>query len=164
MKPSLLAFVLAVLLPAVGRAQSARDVVVAYNTGWRFSIAPGVLIADGDVGFSIAGDVRYGFEVGPVVLAPGARVAGYFPPGFYALDALATGRITYPVGPVGPYLVGGIGPGYLSDPSAAGAAYLGGGGLMIHIGTSFAFGAELTYFGITGTDFHAFGPALLLMF
>ncbi|HEX5657508.1 MAG TPA: hypothetical protein VFX59_09955 [Polyangiales bacterium] len=164
MKHVLLAIVLAALSPSLGRAQSARDIVVAYNTGWRFSIAPGLLISDGEVGFSIAGDVRYGFEVGPLILAPGARVAGYFPPGFWALTGLATGRITYPLGPVGPYLVGGIGPGYLSEPAQAGAAYLGGGGLMIHVGTSFAFGAELTYFGITGTDFRAFGPSLLLMF
>jgi hypothetical protein len=164
MTKRMLVIAFVVLLPSAALAQSARDIVVAYNTGWRFSIAPGLLISDGDVGFSIAGDVRYGFEIGPLVLAPGARVAGYFPPDFYALSALATGRITYPIGPVGPYLVGGIGPGYLSDPSQAGAAYLGGGGLMIHIGSSFGFGAELTYFGITGTDFRAFGPALLLMF
>ena len=60
---------------------SARDVVVAYNTGLHFSIAPGVFIPTrgGDVGFSIAGEVRYGFELGPLILAPGARVAAYFP-------------------------------------------------------------------------------------
>jgi hypothetical protein len=164
MKKVLLVIALVALLPSAVRAQSARDIVVAYNTGWRFSIAPGLLISDGDVGFSVAGDVRYGFEVGPVVLAPGARVAGYFPPDFWALTALATGRVTLPLGPFAPYLVGGVGPGYLSEPSRAGAAYLGGGGFMIHFGASFAIGAELTYFGITGTDFRAFGPSLLLMF
>ncbi|MET0286364.1 MAG: hypothetical protein ABW352_17925 [Polyangiales bacterium] len=164
MKLASLVVVLCVILPSAGRAQSARDIVTAYNTGWRFSIAPGLLISDGDVGFSIAGDVRYGFEVGPLVLAPGMRVGAYFPADYYALTALATGRVTLPIGPVGPYLVGGVGPGYLSDPSSVGAAYVGGGGVMIHVGTTFAIGAELTYFGITGTDFRAFGPALLLLF
>jgi hypothetical protein len=161
-KPTLLA--LAVLLPSAAHAQpTSRDLVVAANTGWRFAIAPGLVVSDGEVGFSIAGDVRYGFEVGPLVLAPGARLSGFFPPGYYALSALATGRITLPLGRVGPYVVGGVGPGYVSDPSHAGAAYLGGGGLMIYL-DSFAFGAELTYFGISDTDFHGFGPALLLMF
>src|SRR5688500_5197640 len=61
---------------------SARDIVVAYNTGLRFAIAPGVFIPTngGRVGFSIAGEVRYGFELGPLILAPGVRLAAYFPP------------------------------------------------------------------------------------
>lgn len=169
----LLALVLNTFLPGPERARaqervSSRDIVVAYNTGLRISLAPGVFIPSdgGRVGFSIAGDVRYGFEVGPTVLAPGARVAAFFPSGFFALTALATGRITVPVGPLGPYVLGGVGPGYVSDPARAGLSYLGGGGLMIHIGESFGIGAEAVYFGIAGTDFRALfvGPALLLNF
>jgi len=144
------------------------SVVVAYNTGHRFSVAPGVFLPTdgGHVGFSIAGDYRYGIDVGPVVVAPGVRLAGYFPSGFVALTALATARITVPLGPVGPYVLGGIGPGYVSEPKQAGAAYLGGGGLMVYIGRSFAIGAEASYLGITGTGFHALfiGPSLLLGF
>jgi hypothetical protein len=169
----LLALVLATLAPCFGSAHaqermSSRDIVVAYNTGLRISIAPGVFLPSdgGRVGFSIGGDVRYGFEIGPTILAPGARVAAFFPSGFFALSALATGRITIPVGPLGPYLLGGVGPGYVSKPSQAGLSYLGGGGLMIHIGESFGIGAEAVYFGITGTDFRALfvGPSLLLNF
>jgi hypothetical protein len=150
------------------REPSARDIVIAYNVGPRLSIAPGIIIPSdgGNVGFSLAGDFRYGFEAGPTVLAPGVRLAGYFPSGATALVGLATGRVTLPVGPLGPFVLAGAGPGYVSEPSATGLAYIGGGGLMIHIGRSFAFGAEATYQGITGTNFRALfvGPVLLLAF
>lgn len=171
-------FLLALALCMLGSAQhaaaqsyeepSARDIVVAYNTGFRFSIAPGVFIPThgGDVGFSIAGDFRYGFELGPTVLAPGVRVAGYFPAGLNVLVALGTTRVTLPVGPVGPFLVAGVGPGYVSKPSETGLAYLAGGGFMVHFGARFGLGAEATYQAITGTDFAALfvGPSVLLAF
>jgi hypothetical protein len=150
------------------REPSSRDVVFAYNVGHRFSIAPGIFIPSngGRVGFSIAGDYRRGYEVGPTILAPGARVSGFFPSGFVAVTALATGRLTVPVGPVGPYVMGGLGPGWVSQPSEAGLALLGGGGLMVYIGQSFAIGAEASYLTVTGTGFHALfvGPSLLLGF
>ncbi len=145
-----------------------RDVVVAYNTGWRFSIAPGLFIpVNGErVGFSISGDVRYGIELGPVIVAPGARLAGYFPSDLTVLAGMATTRVTLPLGPVGPYVLGGVGPGWVSEPSEAGLAYMAGGGAMVHIGTRFGIGAEATYQAITGTRFRALfiGPSLLFGF
>jgi len=175
MKPGLLVLLLScLLLPHTARAQAGypeptgRELVVAYNTGSRFSIAPGLFLPNdgGRIGFSIAGDYRYGLDLGPIILAPGARLAGFFPPGFYVLTALATLRLTVPLGPVGPYVMGGVGPGYVSEPSQTGLAYQGGGGLMVHVNTSFAIGAEASYSGITGTDFGALfiGPSLLLGF
>ncbi|MDB4990974.1 MAG: hypothetical protein JWN04_6152 [Myxococcaceae bacterium] len=147
---------------------TSRDIVFAYNTGSRFSIAPGVFIPNhgGRLGFSIMGDYRYGIAVGPVILAPGVRVAGFFPSGYVALSALGTGRLTIPIGPVAPYVLGGVGPGYVTKPSQAGLSFLAGGGLMVHIGPSFGVGAEATYLGITGTNFRALfvGPSLLLNF
>lgn len=147
---------------------SGRDLVVAYNTGFRFSIAPGVFIPiNGErVGFSIAGDLRYGIETGPVVVAPGVRLAGYFPSDLTVLAALVTTRVTLPLGPVGPYVVGGVGPGWVSEPSRAGLAWLAGGGFMVHIGTRFGIGAEAIYQAITNTNFKALfvGPSLLFGF
>lgn len=147
---------------------TAREIVVAYNVGSRFSIAPGIFIPrDGQrVGFSIAGDYRYGIELGPVVLAPGVRLSGFFPSQFVALSALGTARLTVPLGPVGPYVMGGVGPGYVSKPAEPGLAFMGGGGLMVYVGQAFAIGAEATYLGITGTRFRALfiGPSLLLGF
>jgi hypothetical protein len=155
-------------LHAQEEGPSGRDIVVAYNTGFRFSIAPGVFIPvdGGKVGFSISGDFRYGIEVGPIVVAPGARLAGYFPSDLTVLAALGTTRLVFPVGPVGPYVLGGVGPGWVSEPSKAGLAYMAGGGFMVHIGMRFGIGAEATYQGITGTDFKALfvGPALLISF
>lgn len=147
---------------------NARDVVFAYNTGLRIALAPGVFIPTrgGRVGFFIAADVRYGFKVGPMVIAPGIRPAAYFPARNRIFTGLGTLRLTFPVGPVGPFIVGGVGPGWVRKPSHVGAAYLGGGGFMVHIGTSFGIGVEATYQAITGTDFKAVfvGPLLLLAF
>jgi hypothetical protein len=147
---------------------SARDVVFAYNTGLRIALAPGVFIPThgGRVGFFIAADVRYGFRLGALVLAPGIRPAFYFPPHNRIVTGLGTLRLTFPVGPVGPFIVAGVGPGWVRKPSHVGVAYLGGGGFMAHIGTSFGLGVEATYQAITGTDFAALfvGPLLLLAF
>ena len=147
---------------------SAHEIVVAYNTGSRFSLAPGIFIPQNGarVGFSLAGDYRYGVELGPIVLAPGLRLAGFFPSGFMALSALGTARLTVPLGPVGPYVMGGVGPGYVNKPSETGLAFMGGGGLMVYVAQAFAIGAEASYLGITGTRFRALflGPQLLLGF
>jgi hypothetical protein len=147
--------------------RSKRDIVVAYNTGLRFSIAPGVFIPlHGPAGFSISGDVRYGIEIGPVIVAPGIKLAGYFPSDLTILAGFATARVTWPLGPVGPYVLGGLGPGWVSSPSNVGLAWLAGGGLMVYIGDRFGIGAEATYQAITGTNFQALfvGPSLLLAF
>lgn len=161
------------IAPAAVRAQvpeqpSARDLVVAQNVGLRLAIAPGVYIPTdgGSVGFSIVGDVRFGIELGPIIVAPGGRLAGYFPSGLTILAALATGRVTVPLGPVGPYVMGGLGPGWVSDPAKAGLAWMAGGGLMANIGPHFALGAEVTYQGITGTAVKALfiGPTFLFGF
>jgi hypothetical protein len=148
---------------------SGRDLVVAYNTGFRFSIAPGIFIpVNGErVGFSITGDFRYGFDLGPVVLAPGVRLAGYFPSDATILAALATTRLVIPAGPVGPYVLGGLGPGWVSEPdSEVGLAWMAGGGFMWHVSTRFGIGAEATYQAITGTPFKALfvGPSFLIGF
>lgn len=145
-----------------------RDIVFAYNRGLRFGISPGIMIApsSGDIGFSIAGDVRYGFQLGPTVLAPGIRLAGYFPPGDTILVGLGTARVVFPVGPVGPYIVGGVGPGWIKDLDEVGLAWLAGAGFMVHIGTRFGIGAEANYQAITSTPFDALfiGPQFLLGF
>jgi hypothetical protein len=146
----------------------ARDVVFAYNKGLRISLVPGIFIPvhGGDVGFFFAADFRYGFQVGPMVIAPGLRPAGYFPPHQTILTGLATLRLTFPLGPVGPFITGGVGPGWIKEPSTVGVAYSGGGGFMVHIGTRFGFGAEATYQGITDTYFRALfvGPLIMLSF
>ena len=94
------------------------------------------------------------------------RLGAYFPPDVNIVAGLGTLRLTFPLGPFAPFVVGGAGPGYVSSPSHTGVAYLGGGGFMVHIGTHFGFGAEATYQAITGTEFAALfvGPLILLAF
>jgi hypothetical protein len=145
-----------------------REIVAAYNRGLRFGLSPGIMInpSSGDVGFSIAGDLRYGFDLGALVMAPGIRLAAYFPPDQFIMIGLGTLRLTFPIGPVGPFVTGGVGPGWVRDPSQVGLAYLAGGGFMVHIGTGFGIGAEVGYQAITKTGFDAvfFGPLFLLSF
>lgn len=147
----------------------AREIVAAYNQGLRIGIAPGVFIParGGRVGFSVAADVRYGFRVAPaLVIAPGLRLGGYFPPRERIAMALGMLRLTVPIGPVGPYVMGGAGVGWVRTEETVGVAYLGGGGFMVHIGTRFGIGAEASYSAITSTRFRviAVGPIFLLSF
>ncbi len=73
--------------------------------------------------------------------------------------AMPTARVTFPIGPLAPFLVGGVGPGLVTNPSEGGVALLGGGGLMIHLGDVFAIGAEATYQTITARVPRAGGGA-----
>jgi hypothetical protein len=156
-------------LPFRASAQDAqpsrRDVVVAHNKGLRFNIAPGVIVPTNgaDVGFSLIGDLRFGIEIGPIIVAPGARLGGYWPAGPNAYVLMGTLRVTVPVGPIGPYVLGGVGPGWVTSPERTDVAYVLGGGAMVHIGSRFGIGLEVTYQAITDTRFKAwfFGPSLL---
>jgi len=144
------------------------NIIRRYNTGLRYALAPGLFIPlNGErVGFSVTGDVRYGVGFGPLIVAPGLRLAGYFPSDVTILTALASARVTVPLGRVGPYAFGGLGPGWASDPSEAGLAYMLGGGVHAFVGENFALGVEVTYQAITGTAFESLflGPSILLGF
>jgi hypothetical protein len=58
--------------------------------------------------------------------------------------------VTVPVGPLAPFVVGGVGFGGITNEGETGVALIGGGGLMIHFGHVFGLGAEMTYQTITG--------------
>jgi hypothetical protein len=136
------------------------------NTGVRLGVGPEVLFPTdgGPAGAGAVVEGRYGFALKPIVLAPGGRIAGDMISGRFVLSAMPTVRITLPIGPLAPYGVGGLGAAALTNPSQAGLAVLGGGGLMIHVGPIVAFGAEITYEHISGTEFSvlAVGPTIQL--
>ncbi len=138
------------------------------NRGLQWGIGPVLLVPPdgGPLGGGLDLDIRYGFGADPVVIGPGARFAGYLLSGEYVVFGMPTLRVTLPVGPLAPFVVGGVGPGYTSAEEKSGAALMGGGGLMIHLGRFFGVGAEATYQTITGTDFKTFtiGPSLLIGF
>jgi len=154
---SFLAVAVLVAVPRVAKAQEGEydGVAMEQNRGLKIGIGPTLLLplrGDGPYGGGLTLDGRYGIQAGPTVIAPGGRVAGYVISGRGVGVVMPTARLTLPVGPLAPYLLGGIGVGGLTNDSESGLALLGGGGLMIHIGRVFAFGAEATYQAITGTE------------
>lgn len=152
--------------PPSARAQESEEgVAMQANRGLKIGIGPIILLPlrdNGPYGGGLILDGRYGVQAGPTVLAPGARLAGYLISSRFVGTAMPTFRVTLPVGPLAPFVMGGIGAGYISNDSESGLALLGGGGLMIHVGRVFAFGAEATYQTIQGTEFKTFaiGPAI----
>jgi hypothetical protein len=135
------------------------------NRGFKLGLGPTILLPSrdgGPYGGGLTLDGRYGIKAGPTVLAPGGRLAGYLLSSRFIGTAMPTFRITVPVGPLAPYILGGVGGGWISNSSEGGVALLGGGGLMIHFGRIFAIGAEASYQTITGTEFQsvAIGPAI----
>ncbi len=155
---SFLAAAVLVALPRVAAAQEGalvNGVAMKLSRGLGLDVGPTLLFPlreGGPYGGGLSVEGRYGIPLGPTVVAPGGRVAGYIISDRGVGIAMPTVRVTVPVGMFAPYLVGGVGVGYLSRDGQTGAALLGGGGFMIHIGRGVAFGAEATYQAITGTE------------
>lgn len=153
------------LVPATALAQEeGESTAMRANRGFKLGLGPELLIPSdgGPMGGGLTLDGRYGIKAGPTVLAPGGRLAGYYISKRFVGTAMPTFRVTVPVGPLAPFLVGGLGPGGMTNDGEGGLAILGGGGLMIHFGRFVAVGAEVTYQKITGTEFEmlGIGPAI----
>lgn len=133
------------------------------NTG----LIPGLSLAlvvphEGPLGGGAMVHARYGIPAGPVVLAPGAQMGGFVVQRHFIGNLMGNFRVTLPFGPLAPYVKGGLGPGVMTNPRDFGMAWMGGGGLMIHFWRAFAFGADVSYQAITGTEFGMFtiGPSI----
>ena len=105
---------------------------------------------------------RYGIKAGPTVISPGGMLGGYLTSMRFVGVAMPTARFTLPVGPLAPFLMGGVGGGWVSNPKESGLAVMGGGGLTVHFWRIVALGLEMSYQTITGTEFRslAFGPVI----
>jgi hypothetical protein len=135
------------------------------NVGFISGLGIALLLPDeGSAGGGLELSARYGVPVSVVVLAPGARVGGYYLQERFIGMLMPTFRVTLPLGPFAPFVQGGAGVGGLSNPGDAGLAWLAGGGLMIHFGGVLSLGAEVNYEGITGTGFEvlSIGPTLVI--
>jgi hypothetical protein len=110
------------------------------------------LRAGGPYGGGLTLDGRYDIRLGPTVVSPGVRLAGYGIAERAVGLAMAMTRLTLPTGAVAPFLVGGVGFGGLTNDPEWGAGLLGGGGIMVYFGKGVAFGLELTYQTITGSE------------
>jgi hypothetical protein len=159
------ATVLALGAPGVAHAEEETESpAMSKNRGLRVGLAPVLLIPTdrGPMGGGLELDGRYGIKAGPTVLAPGGMLAGYIislrPVGI----AMPTARLTLPAGPLAPFIMGGVGGGWLGNPAQNGLAVMGGGGIAVHFWRIVAIGAELSYQTITGTEFRslALGPVI----
>jgi hypothetical protein len=143
-----------------------RDRVVAYNSGFRWGLAPGIFIpaSGGSVGFSLSAHAGYGFDTGSVIVIPGATALGLFPKDGTVLAFVPGARLVLPIGFFAPFIEAGAGPGHVTKPSGTGAALSAGTGFMVHPTDSFAIGAAGSYMKITGTDVSVLsvGPILSL--
>lgn len=155
-------------LPRAARAQEGTEdsAAIDANRGLHIGLGPVLLLPTdgGPAGGGLDVSGRYGIKAGPTILAPGGRLAGYLLSSRFIGTAMPTFRVTVPAGPLAPFLMGGLGPGWISNPSEAGVAVLGGGGLMVHFGRVLAIGGEVSYQAITNTEFRsiAFGPSILI--
>jgi len=136
------------------------------NKGFQLSIAPTFLLPvnDSPWGGGASLEARYGVQAGRTVFAPGLRGSAYVVDGRFVGMPMGTVKWTIPVGPLAPFLVGGLGAGFLLNPADSGPALMGGGGMMIHFGRLLGVGAEVTYQTITNTRFHnvALGPTIMI--
>lgn len=146
-----------------------RRIVVAWNTGFQWGLAPGVILSGGKASFALGLRFGYGFDTGTFILVPGVRLAGYFSsPGVYL--GMPVMKLVLPIDRFAPFLEAGAGIGYISSGDRTGAqtglAVLGGGGFMVHFTMKFGLGVEANYQVITGTEFKGFGigPILALAF
>lgn len=146
-----------------------RRIVVAWNTGFQWGIAPGVFFQHGDAAFALGLRFGYGFDTGSVIVVPGVRLAGYFAtPNVYL--GMPVMKLVYPIDRFAPFVEAGVGGGYVADtdavPAKGGVALMAGGGFMVHFTIKFGLGVEANYETITGTGFHGIGvgPILALAF
>ena len=146
-----------------------RAIVSAWNTGFQWGIAPGVVFADGKTGFFLGIRLGYGFDTGSVIVVPGVRLAGYFtdPNVYVGMPVL---KLVYPIDRFAPFIEGGAGVGHVEGvgpiAGVTGAGLMGGGGFMFHFTPRFALGVEANYQVVTGTSFGAFGvgPIIAIAF
>ncbi len=140
------------------RAVANADAVEEATRGPKFNLTAGAFFRSPSdhVGFSGAGDFYYDFRLGPMVIAPGARLSAYIIRDFQSVAGYATARMGVSLGPVLPYAMGGAGFGYIGpDERDQGFAYLGGGGVMLILRRRLAVGLETSYQGYTNTPFAA---------
>lgn len=158
----------AALATKTAAAYDESSAAVVANKGFKMGIGPILLVPTdgGPLGGGLGLDLRYGIGADPVIIAPGARLTGYYISKRFVGIVMPTARVTFPLGPFAPFLLGGVGGGWLSNPSEGGLALMGGGGLMIHFGRVLAIGAEATYQTVLSTELKSFaiGPAIHIGF
>ncbi len=145
--------------------------------GFHLEMGPQLLIPTdgGPMGGGLDVEARYGIGISDhFVIGPGARASGYIISSQAVALLTPVVRLSFPIGPVGPYLFGGGGFGFRGrlkdvvgeddDYRNKGLALLGGAGLMIHLGPILGVGAEASYETILKTDFKVFALKPMIEF
>ena len=161
----LLAAVLFAGCPRVAAAYDESSPAVVANKDLHLAFAPVLLVPldDRPLGGGLDLEVRYGIGADPVIVAPGGRISGFVTSGHIVFMGTPTVRVTAPVGPVAPFLTGGLGLGAITNSTDEGAdsvrawglAVLAGGGVMVHVSRLVGLGVEVTYRTITSSDLEA---------
>ncbi|MDF2695139.1 MAG: hypothetical protein K0S65_3522 [Labilithrix sp.] len=156
-------------MATAGQAQ-AQDIgerePIENNSGPGVNVRPGAYFPSrGDTGFAVDGSVTYGIPVDPLVIAPGARFAGYLGDSG-AITGMPVAEVMLPIGVFVPYVKGGVGVGHATGPKETSAALMGGGGLDVHVSRDVLVGVDATWETVTGTGFRtvAIGPRVGLRY
>jgi hypothetical protein len=127
----------------------------AEEPGWSFNFTPVLVLPKDDyrLGGGSDPELRHAWELGPVSLSAGGRVGAYYAKNLFGVTVMPTLRATLPLGPVEPYLAGGVGYGWLPTVEREGLATMARFGTVFHFSDSFSIGLEATLQQIHGTNF-----------
>lgn len=130
------------------------------NSGPGASVRPGAYFPSrGDTGLGVDASATYGMPFSPFVIAPGARFAAYFGDNG-AVSGMPVAEAILPIGAFAPYLKAGVGVGHATGPRDTSLAFMGGGGVDVHVTRDVLVGVDVTYETVAGTGFStvAIGP------
>src|SRR5215813_12662299 len=88
------------LVSSVARAEHPDTPAWNANTGLVIGIGVAILVPDeGSIGGGPELSGRLGIPAGPIIVAPGARLGGYYLQHHFIGDLLGMFRVTWPLGP-----------------------------------------------------------------
>ena len=133
----------------------AAGAAAAEESGWSFNFTPVLMLpkADYRLGGGADPELRYIHDLGGVSLSAGGRVGAYYAKNQFGVMVMPTLRASLPLGPVEPYLAGGLGYGWLPMSEREGLSTMARFGTVFHFSDSFSIGLEATLQQIQGTNF-----------
>lgn len=149
------------LVPSPAAAQEIGErEPIENNSGPRISGRPGAHFpAKGNMGLAVDASATYGLPYSPVVVAPGGRFTGYFGDNG-AVTGMPIVEVMLPISAIVPYAKAGVGVGHATGPNETSVAFMGGGGVDVHLTRDVLLGVDATYETVVGTGFStvAIGP------
>jgi hypothetical protein len=145
------------LAPALGLAVLLLSGAAAAEEAsrWTFNFTPVVVFPKDDyrVGGGTDPELRYTRDLGGVRWSAGGRVGAYYAKNLFGVTVMPTLRAALPLGPIEPYLAGGVGYGWLPTIERDGLATMARFGTVFHFSDSFSIGVEATLQQVHGSQF-----------